>query len=98
METLQTICWNKSYPARTCSKHSLIPAQFKKVNREEATQLQLLTASDKPWEHLGNLATNIAQIASLPDDRLEDVQAKEQKYAELVRSTGYEFGRQLADA
>lgn len=26
------------------------------------------------------------------------MQAKEQKYAELVRSTGYEFGRQLADA
>jgi hypothetical protein len=73
-------------------------SQFKKANREEATQLQLLTASDKPWEHLGNLATNIAQIASLPDDRLEDVQVKEQKYAELVHSTGYEFGRQLADA
>lgn len=73
-------------------------SQFKKANREEAAQLQLLTATDKPWEHLGNLATNIAQIASRPDDRLEDVQAKEQKYAELVRSTGYEFGHQLADA
>lgn len=74
-------------------------SQFKKANREEAKGQMMLTAGlFKPWEHLGNLATGIAQLTSLPDDRLEDVQAKEQKYAELVHSTGYEFGRQLADA
>ena len=71
---------------------------FRRANREEAKQLQLLTRSEEPWENLGMLAIKLAQIASLPDERLEDVRAKEQNYAELVRSTGYEFGRQLADA
>jgi hypothetical protein len=74
-------------------------SRFKKANREEAEGQLMLTAKlFKPWELLGSLATGIAQITSLPDDHLEDVQAKEQKYAELVHSTGYEFGRQLSDA
>jgi hypothetical protein len=78
-------------------------SNFKKENRKEAASIHglsqgaLFDREDRPWERLGNLAINIAQIASLPDDRLEDVQAKEQRYADLVRSTGYEFGRQLAD-
>src|SRR5437762_2683032 len=63
---------------------------FRRANREEAKQLQLLTRSEEPWENLGMLAIKLAQIASLPDERLEDVRAKEQNYAELVRSTGYE--------
>jgi len=73
-------------------------AQFKKVNKDEATQMQLFAHDNRPWEHLGNLAVNVAQLASLPDDTVADVHAKERRYAELVRSGTYESGRQLADA
>ncbi len=73
-------------------------AQFKKANKDEATQMQLFAHDDRPWEHLGNLAINVAQLASLPDDTVADIQAKERRYAELVLSGTYESGRQIADA
>lgn len=73
-------------------------AQFRKANKEEATQMQLFAQDNRPWEHLGNLAVNVAQLASLPDETVADVHAKERRYAELVRSGTYESGRQLADA
>ena len=73
-------------------------ANFKKENRKELRQDTLFDRHDRPWEHLGNLTVGIAQLASLPDNSVADVHAKEKIYAELVRSSSYESGRQLADA
>jgi len=73
--------------------------RFKQANREEARgQLMLTAGIFKPWEHLGNLTVGLAQLTSLPDDSVAEVHAKEKIYAELVRSSSYESGRQLADA
>jgi hypothetical protein len=73
-------------------------ANFKKENRKELRQDTLFDRQERPWEHLGNLTLGLAQLASLPDDSVADVHAKENHYAELVRSSSYESGRQLADA
>jgi hypothetical protein len=72
--------------------------KYRKQNRREFRQDTLLGFHGERWEHLGDLATNMVQITSLPDDRLEDVHAKEERYAELIHSDLYEFSRALADA
>ena len=73
-------------------------ANFKKENRRGFRQDTLFDRHERPWEHLGNLTVGLAQLASLPDDCVADIHAKENRYTELVRSSSYESGRQLADA
>ena len=51
-----------------------------------------------PSVKLGNLVQTFANLAAMDDGSLEDVQAKEKRYAELVGSTGYQSARLLADA
>ena len=72
--------------------------EYRKQNKREHKQETLLGFHEGSWEVLSDFAMNIAHLTSLPDDRLEHVQAKEQKYAELVISPDYEFANQLADA
>uniref|UniRef100_A0A7V2ZKH4 site-specific DNA-methyltransferase (adenine-specific) n=1 Tax=Ignavibacterium album TaxID=591197 RepID=A0A7V2ZKH4_9BACT len=75
-------------------------SEWKKVNKKEReTQTEdLFRYSDEPWKNLGNLAINITQIIDIPNDSIENIHQKEKKYAELVNSQGYEFGKLLADA
>lgn len=75
-------------------------SEWKKVNkRERETQTEdLFRYSDEPWKNLGNLAINLTQIIDIPNDSIENIHKKEQKYAELVNSQGYEFGKLLADS
>lgn len=75
-------------------------SEWKKVNKKER-EIQtedLFRYSDEPWKNLGNLAINITQIIDIPNDSIENIHQKEKKYAELVNSQGYEFGKLLADA
>ncbi len=51
-----------------------------------------------PSIKLGNLVQTFANLAAMDDGSLEDVEAKEKKYAEFVDSTGYQSARLLADA
>jgi hypothetical protein len=77
---------------------------FKKQNKEEARdqkseiQGSLFDRESLPWENLGNLSAAMLKFVNLPDATPADIRAKEQKYAELVRSGAYASNRQLADA
>jgi hypothetical protein len=77
---------------KTCQK-------FKKENKKERTgQMRLIDHKLEPWQRLGNLATAIVELDAIADDTVQGQQAKQAKWEQLVRSSGYEFGRLLADA
>ena len=74
---------------------------FKKQNKDERSkmpQLQLYRDVPRAWEHLGNFAASVVQLDALPDDSVADIRTKEQRYADLVKSSAYESGHLLADA
>ncbi len=71
---------------------------FRKVNDGERKGKQTLPDPDAPWERLGDLAAAMAGLEALGDDRIADVHRKEERYAALVRSSDYRFGRLRADA
>ena len=73
--------------------------EFKKQNKEERQgQDRLFDDDSLPWEHQGDLAAAITRLESIPDDNVEGVRSRQQRYEELVQSSGYRFGRLLADA
>jgi len=51
-----------------------------------------------PWERLGDLASAMVNLDRLPDDTPQAVRAKQERYEELVKSSGYLFGHLWADA
>ena len=73
---------------------------LRKKNRDERRgQATMFDRWDAPaWERLGNLAPVLAGLAAIPDDTIAGVHAKEQRYAELVRSSSYESATLWADA
>lgn len=72
--------------------------EYRKRNqRERSGQLSLFDAAQAPWERLGNLATAMLEVAALPDATIADARRKQAQYEALVRSSGYEHGRLLAD-
>ncbi|MDW8264159.1 MAG: N-6 DNA methylase, partial [Gemmataceae bacterium] len=70
---------------------------FKKRNKEERQGFQDLF-DDAPWHRLGNLAAALHDLDEEKEDTLADVQRKQQRYEELVRSSDYQYGRLWADA
>ncbi|MCD4784878.1 MAG: N-6 DNA methylase [Candidatus Eremiobacteraeota bacterium] len=52
----------------------------------------------KPWEHLGNFASAMMKLDDIDDSSIKGVHRKEERYEKLVKSTGYIFGKLLADA
>jgi Eco57I restriction-modification methylase len=83
-----------------------VVSEYKKRNKEERTGkggfLFKLDGEARetalPWDRLGNLVQAFANLAAMDDGSLDDVEAKEKKYAECVESTGYLSARLLADA
>ena len=73
---------------------------LRKKNRDERRgQGTMFDRWEAPaWERLGNLAPVLAKLAAIPDDTIDGVHAKEQRYAELVRSSPYESATLWADA
>lgn len=72
---------------------------YKKQNKEERKGIQTLPFEQpEPWMQLGNLATAMVTLDSIADDTVGGVRDKQQRYEELVRSSGYLYGRLLADA
>src|SRR5207249_5630529 len=64
--------------------------KFKKQNKEERKgQASLFDAADQPWQRLGDLATGLMDLENIADDTIEGVRRKQERYEELVRSSGY---------
>lgn len=73
--------------------------QYKKRNKEEKRgQKSLFDAVLKPWDQLGNLATAMVNLEEIEDDTIEGIRTKQKRYEDFVKSSGYLFGRFLADA
>lgn len=73
--------------------------EAKKLNKEERKQLSLFHGTDTaPWDRLGNLPAAMLEVDRIRDDTAAGLHAKEERYAELIRSTGYLGSRFLADA
>lgn len=70
---------------------------LKRWNKTEREGHQNLFTTE-PWERIGDLAIGMANLNEIDDSNLEGVREKEQRYAEIVRSAGYEQGNLLADA
>jgi hypothetical protein len=60
--------------------------------------MPLFDAADQPWQRLGDLATSLLSLEEIPDDTIEGIRRKQERYEELVRSSGYLYGRLWADA
>lgn len=74
-------------------------AEAKKRNKSERQQLALFHGTETaPRQHLGNLPAAMLAVGTMSDDTADALHAKEQRYAELIRSTGYLGSRFLADA
>jgi hypothetical protein len=73
--------------------------EAKKRNKSERQQLALFHGTETaPWQHLGNLPAAMLAVGTMSDDTADALHRKEQRYAELIRSTGYLSSRFLADA
>jgi len=61
-------------------------------------QASLLFDAKEPYVRLGDLAASVDTIDAIPDDTLQGVREKEQRYQELAASASYRQGRLWADA
>ena len=73
--------------------------QYRKANKREREDAKNRQQSlfGQPIK-LGNLTSVYSSLTSLPDDSLEQVEAKRRQYESLVGSSDYLSGRLLADA
>ncbi len=76
--------------------------EYKKKNNSERSGYGDLfyekTEEFLPWEHLGNLAIAMMGLDKIDDNNIEGVRDKQKRYEELVKTTGYLFGKLLSDA
>ncbi len=73
-------------------------SEARKQNKQERSgQLSLFRPDMQPWERLGNLAEALLELDA-PEETLNDVRRKEERYADMVRSAGYRHDQLLADA
>ena len=73
-------------------------SEARKQNKQERSgQLSLFRPDMQPWERLGNLAEALLELDA-PEETLDDVRRKEERYADMVHSAGYRHGQLLADA
>jgi len=73
---------------------------YRKQNKKERQtgQAKLLAHDAMPWERLGNLPAAMMQLDRINDATLDGVAAKEKRYADYVKSAGYEYCKLWADA
>jgi len=75
-----------------------ICSELKRRNKDERHGQGLLPFGQPQWLKLGNLVQSFANLTDEDDSTPEALAAKEQHFAELVRSTPYENAWLLADA
>ncbi len=75
-------------------------SKAKKRNKAErqARQQQKLDFPAEPWERLGDLAAALMHVEAVGEDTIEQVQAKQARYAQVIKSSGYLFNHLRADA
>jgi hypothetical protein len=72
---------------------------FKRQNRDERRgQGSLYDDLDAPWNRLGDLAGAMQSLEHEADNTMAGMQRKQERYSQLVQSSGYLFGRLWADA
>jgi hypothetical protein len=75
--------------------------QWKKRNKEEhkaTRQIDMFVTETPPWMRLGDFARAMNGIDSIDDSTPEGIQARQQRYEEMVRGQNYLFNRLRADA
>jgi hypothetical protein len=70
----------------------------KSKNKDERRGQGSLFEERWPWERLGDLAAALAGLEQVADDSIEGIRTRQQRYHDLVESSGYRYGRLLADA
>lgn len=73
-------------------------SELKRRNKEERRGQGLLPFGQPQWLKLGNLVQSFANLADEDDSTPETLAAKEQHFAQLIRSTSYENAWLVADA
>lgn len=76
-------------------------SEYKKRNNQQREGNRTLFDPEGqlwPWDRLGDFATSMMQLDEMRDDTVEDIHRKQDYYEQLVKSSGYEFGRLWADA
>jgi hypothetical protein len=75
-------------------------SEMKRLNRDERRGQKTFDfeGRGKPWERMGDLATSMAQLDEADDSTVADIRSKQERYEELVQSSGYLFGHFWADA
>ncbi|HDR06480.1 MAG TPA: hypothetical protein ENN88_02490, partial [Candidatus Coatesbacteria bacterium] len=73
--------------------------ELKRMNRgERQDAARGQRALFYPWERLGDLASAMVNLDDMPDDTPQAVRAKQERYENIVKSSGYLFGHLWADA
>ena len=73
---------------------------FKRQNRDERRGQQVMLFDDRktyPWDKLGDLTQLAANLDDLSDDDITSLEQKRERYEQLLKSAGYEYGHLLAD-
>ncbi len=73
---------------------------FKRQNRDERRGQRLMLFDDGKtyaWDRLGDLTQLAANLDALSDDNITSLEQKRERYEQLVKSAGYEYGHLLAD-
>lgn len=73
--------------------------EYKKQNKQERESLQssLFAPDAMPWQRQGDLATGFMNLDDIPDDTIESIHKKEERYAKIRESSGYLYGEFWAD-
>jgi hypothetical protein len=77
----------------------------KRTNKEERKahaagikRKGLMTYTEEPWIKLGDLAASVLEFTQIDDSTIEGVREKQRLWESLAGSSGYRYGRMLADA
>jgi len=72
---------------------------YKRENKKErGGQQQLFDGAGYPWERMGDLAIGLTRLNLMDDTTIQGIRKRQEEYENLVRSSGYEFGKLWADA
>jgi hypothetical protein len=75
-------------------------SKWRKRNKKERENKQetLFDATNEPWDKLGNIANSLTQILDVDDNTIDGVRKRQELYEQMVKSSGYLYGRLWADA
>jgi hypothetical protein len=83
-----------------CTKNKKENKKERKSREKSGKAMQngRLPIGTEPYVRLGDLASSLHDLEALADDSIDGVREKERRYAELVSSSSYLYGRLWADS